>query len=133
MIYAPALVEAGCVEKIASQIDLMPTLLGLTGYDKPFFAYGQDMFEIRADSARTARDAFAINHVDGTFQWITDSAAMFFDEYEVIHLFDLLNDPAEERDLIREGVRPDSAQLDRLKGFLQTYYEHLERSDFVVR
>lgn len=132
-LYTPDGSLRGDDRHIAQQIDLMPTLLGLMGYDKPFFAYGQDMFEIRADSARTARDAFAINHVDGTFQWITDSAAMFFDEHEVIHLFDLLNDPSEERDLIREGVRPDSAQLDRLKGFLQTYYEHLERSDFVVR
>lgn len=118
---------------VAQQIDLMPTLLGLTGYDKPFFAYGQDIFEVRADTAHAARKGFAINYVNEAFQWITDSTAMFFDEQEVTHLFDLRRDPLEQHNLIGEGVRPDSAQVERMKALLQTYYEHLEKSDFVIR
>lgn len=118
---------------VAQQIDLMPTLLGLTGYDKPFFAYGQDIFEVREDSAKAADKGFAINYVNESFQWITDSTAMFFDEREVTHLFDLLNDPLEQHNLIEQGVRPDPAQVERMKALLQTYYEHLEKSDFVVR
>lgn len=118
---------------VAQQIDLMPTLLGLTGYDKPFFAYGQDIFEVREDSAKAADKGFAINYVNESFQWITDSTAMFFDEREVTHLFDLLNDPLEQHNLIDQGVRPDPAQVERMKALLQTYYEHLEKSDFVVR
>lgn len=117
----------------AQQIDLMPTLLGLTGYDKPFFAYGQDIFEVRRDSTRAATEGFAINYVNEAFQWITDSTAMFFDEHEVSHLFDLHSDPLEQHNRIEQGVRPDPAQVERLKALLQTYYEHLERSDFVVR
>lgn len=117
---------------VAQQIDLMPTLLGLTGYDKPFFAYGQDIFEVREDSAKAAEKGFAINYVNESFQWITDSTAMFFDEREVTHLFDLLNDPLEQHNLIEKGVRPDPAQVERMKALLQTYYEHLEKSDFVV-
>lgn len=117
---------------VAQQIDLMPTLLGLTGYDKPFFAYGQDIFEVREDSAKAADKGFAINYVNESFQWITDSTAMFFDEREVTHLFDLLNDPLEQHNLIEQGVRPDPAQVERMKALLQTYYEHLEKSDFVV-
>lgn len=118
---------------VAQQIDLMPTLLGLTGYDKPFFAYGQDIFEVRADSAKAADKGFAINYVNESFQWITDSTAMFFDEREVTHLFDLHKDPLEQHNLIEQGVRPDAAQVERMKALLQTYYEHLEKSDFVVR
>lgn len=118
---------------VAQQIDLMPTLLGLTGYDKPFFAYGQDIFKVRADSAKATEKGFAINYVNEAFQWITDSTAMFFDEHEVTHLFDLHEDPLQQRNLIGEGVRPDPAQVERMKALLQTYYEHLEKSDFVVR
>lgn len=114
------------------QIDLMPTLLGLTGYDKPFFAYGQDIFEVRRDSAR-AGGGFAINYVNEAFQWITDSTALFFNEHEVTHLFDLHRDPLELHNLIEAGVAPDSTQVQRMKALLQTYYEHLEQSDFVVR
>lgn len=117
----------------AQQIDLMPTLLGLTGYEKPFFAYGQDIFEVRADSTQAATEGFAINYVNEAFQWITDSTAMFFDEHDVTHLFDLHRDPLEQHNLIERGVRPDSAQTERMKALLQTYYEHLERSDFTVR
>lgn len=118
---------------VAQQIDLMPTLLGLTGYGKPYFAYGQDIFEVRADSAAAARKGFAINYVNEAFQWITDSTALFFDEQEVTHLFDLRRDPLEQHNLIGEDIRPDSAQVERMKALLQTYYEHLEKSDFVVR
>lgn len=132
-MYAPDGSLRGDDSHVVQQIDLMPTLLGLTGYDKPFFAYGQDIFEVRADTAAAARKGFAINYVNEAFQWITDSAALFFDEREVTHLFDLRRDPLEQRNLIGEGMRPDSAQVERMKALLQTYYEHLEQSDFVVR
>ena len=118
---------------LLSSPDIMPTLLGLTGYDKPYFAYGQDIFEIRADSARVSERAFAINYLNESFQWITDSTAMFFDEHEVTHLFDLERDPLERHNLIEQGAKPDTAQVERMKALLQTYYERLEKSDFVVR
>ncbi|MDE5944159.1 MAG: sulfatase-like hydrolase/transferase [Rikenella sp.] len=132
-MYAPDGSLRGDDPHTAQQIDLMPTLLGLTGYEKPFFAYGQDIFEVRADSTRAATEGFAINYVNEAFQWITDSTAMFFDEHDVTHLFDLHRDPLEQHNLIERGVRPDPAQVERLKALLQTYYEHLERSDFTVR
>ena len=43
MIYAPGFVEAGSVGKIASQIDLMPTLFSLLGFDYDSWFYGQDI------------------------------------------------------------------------------------------
>lgn len=132
-LYTPDGSLRGDDPHVAQQIDLMPTLLGLTGYDKPYFAYGQDIFEIRADSARVSERAFAINYLNESFQWITDSTAMFFDEYEVTHLFDLKRDPLERHNLIEQGAEPDTAQVERMKALLQTYYERLEKSDFVVR
>lgn len=132
-LYTPDGSLRGDDRHVTQQIDLMPTLLGLTGYDKPFFAYGQDIFEVREDSARVSQRTFAINYVNESFQWITDSAAMFFDEHEVTHLFDLQNDPLERHNLIEQGGRPDSAQVEKMKALLQTYYEHLEQSDFIVR
>ncbi|WP_394332054.1 LTA synthase family protein [Millionella massiliensis] len=131
-LYTPDGSLRGDDRHVAQQIDLMPTLLGLTGYDKPYFAYGQDMFEIRADSSRTAQRAFAINYVNEAFQWITDSTAMFFNEHDVTHLFDLNRDPMEQHNLIETGTQPAPEQVDRMKALLQTYYEHLERSDFIV-
>lgn len=133
-MYTPDGSLRGDDPQVTQQIDLMPTLLGLTGYDKPYFAYGQDIFAVRADSASAASTrGFAINYVNESFQWITDSTAMFFDETEVTHLFDLRKDPLEQRNLIREGVRPDPAQVDRMKGLLQSYYEHLEQREYVTR
>ncbi len=132
-LYTPDGSLRGDDPHVAQQIDLMPTLLGLTGYDKPYFAYGQDIFEIRADSARVSERAFAINYLNESFQWITDSTAMFFDEHEVTHLFDLERDPLERHNLIEQGAEPDTAQVGRMKALLQTYYERLEKSDFVVR
>ncbi|MEG0519312.1 MAG: sulfatase-like hydrolase/transferase [Bacteroidales bacterium] len=60
--YAPALIQPGVYSGVTQQIDIMPTLLGLMQYKKPFFAYGRD---INSNST-----PFAINYVDNLFQLI---------------------------------------------------------------
>lgn len=43
MIYAPALVKPDSIQKIASQIDLMPTVFALLGFDYESWFFGKDI------------------------------------------------------------------------------------------
>ncbi len=43
-IYTPDGSLRGEINDVTQQADIMPTVLGLVGYDKPYFAYGRDIF-----------------------------------------------------------------------------------------
>lgn len=135
--YTPDESLRGDDRQVTQQIDIMPSLLGLTGYDKPYFAYGRDIFGpiSPADSAAGhRRDGFAINYLNESFQWITDSSVMFFDEQQVTSLYDSPSiDSLQRHNLLPDGARSDSASTQQLKALLQSYYEHLEKASFVVK
>lgn len=113
--------------RVTQQIDIMPTLLGLVGYAKPYFAYGRDVFN------ETPTDGFAINYLNESFQWINDSTVMFFNERDVTNMFDSpLVDPLQRRELLGQGHAADTSALLRMKAMLQSYYQHLERANYTI-
>ncbi len=52
IFYAPSMPQLTGVDstRVVSQIDIMPTVLGLLGYDKPYVAFGQDALSSNAAS-----------------------------------------------------------------------------------
>lgn len=51
MIYAPKLVESGVEDKLVSQIDVVPTLMGLLNFDYQSQFYGQDVLRTSPNRA----------------------------------------------------------------------------------
>ena len=41
--YAPGFIEPGEYNSVTQQLDIMPTLLGMIGSDKPYFAFGREL------------------------------------------------------------------------------------------
>lgn len=65
LFYQPDSGLKGLVDSIpVQQIDIMPSILSYLNYDKPYFAYGQDIFTTKA------KDKFAINYNNGIYQLI---------------------------------------------------------------
>lgn len=103
-IFTPDGSIRGRDSQVTQQIDLMPTILGRLGYEKPYFAFGQDAFGAR-------RNGFAINYTGAAFQWIDSSGSYNFDE-----------------------VTTGNAEVDeRVKAFVQSYYRQMERGEFLVK
>ena len=116
----------GSDARVTQQIDLMPTLLGLTGYAKPYFAFGRDVLR------ENDRAAMAVNMTGENYQAITDSLVLFFDGHKTVSAYartDTLqrHDIASERTSYLEQVERD------LKARLQQYYQHVEKSDYLVK
>ena len=74
LFYQPGSDLKGLVDSIpAQQIDIMPSVLSYLNYDKPFLAYGQDVF------TTSAADKFVIDYNNGMYQILKGDYFQQFD------------------------------------------------------
>lgn len=108
--------------RTSQHIDIMPTVLRMMGYRKPFFAFGRDMFN--------DKDAdFAINYYGSAFNFMADSMRYIFNEKEVVAAYNYKEDYREREEL--RATPLDSANVVRMKAFIQQYYRHVRNREYV--
>ena len=117
-------------ETIAEQIDIMPTVLGLLGYDKPFFAFGQDLFNTPKD------EKFAIHWLPGSeeYEFLSKDLLLVFDGSEVKHIYKFKTDPLLKTDLV--GTIPTdsiSPYKKRMESVIQQYMQHTLDNTMVIK
>ena len=122
-MYAPDSALFGEHRQVVSQIDVMPTLLGLMGYNKPYFAFGRDIFGEYRDTP------MAVNYDNNLFQAITKEYLVTFDENVIVGVYSK-DDITLSRNLVGEV---DMADVERdLKAFIQSYYTRVEAKDYLA-
>jgi phosphoglycerol transferase MdoB-like AlkP superfamily enzyme len=122
-MYAPDSALFGEHHQVVSQIDIMPTLLGLMGHSEPYFAFGRDVF------GEYGRTPMAVNYDNNLFQAITQEYLIRFDEKSITAIY-ALDDTAHENNLVG---KVDVATIEReLKAMIQSYYSHIEQKDYLV-
>ena len=72
-IHTPDGALRGDVTEITQQLDLMPTLLGLTGNREPYFAFGRDVLN------EPLRPQWSVSY-DGQFRALTDNGTVLLDD-----------------------------------------------------
>lgn len=119
MIYSPAGDLKGWREGIAQQSDIMPTVLSYLGYDLPYVCFGCDLLSTQDE------DTYAINYLNGHFQFYKGDWCLQFDGEHVSGLYDFRHDRLQERNLAAE--RPDiiDAMLPQLKAIIQQYMSRM--------
>ena len=125
-LYTPDGALRGMDNVVAQQTDLMPTLLGLIGYDNPYFAFGRDIL------GEPERMPMAINYANQNFQAITDSVVIYFDEEKILGAY-ARSDTLQQHNLsgTENGAVQDAER--RLKAVIQQYYQHLEEKNYLVK
>lgn len=123
-IYTPDGVLRGDDNMVFQQTDIMPTMLGLMGYDKPYFAFGRDIFN------EPERMALAVNY-DGVFQGVSDSMVVLFDEDKVIGAY-ARTDTLQQNNLTAQKNEHLASVEKILKAQIQQYYRQLGRTDKFV-
>lgn len=124
--YAPGFIEPGEYHSTTQQLDIMPTLLGMIGYDRPYFAFGRDL------NSDTLHTPFAVNYTQGQYQLVYNDTLLFRNESELTAIYNLGEDPLLENNLL-EGHAADSLesnaavcrQDDFFKAFIQQYINRL--------
>lgn len=122
-IYAPESALFGEHHQVTSQIDIMPSLLGLMGNDEPYFAFGRDVFN------EVAGEPMAVNYDNNMFQVITSQYLVQFDENSVTGIY-AVEDITRQDNLV--GKVDVSAIENNLKALIQSYYSRIERKDYMV-
>ncbi len=122
-MYAPDSALFGEHRQVVSQMDIMPTLLGLMGNAEPYFAFGRDIFTEHVDVP------FAANYDNNAFQAITNEHLIRFDEKSVTGVY-AIDDVMHENNLAGKVPTEDVEQ--RLKALVQSYYSRVENKDYVV-
>ena len=111
--FCPALLAAEERTDIVSQTDIMPSVLGALGYDKPYFAFGEN--------ALTAHKQhnYAVCYNNPVYQIMSDSLLMQFDGKQVTALYNYRHDPMLQHPLPAEQAPEEMVQY--LKAYVQQY------------
>ena len=113
IIYDPSHAEGRMEDKVAQQIDILPTVLGMLGYSKPYVAFGIDVLNTPAN------DTWAVNYLNGIYQYVKYGYVLQFDGKETKGVYQL-TDRLMRHNL--KGKVPQQAQMEReLKAIIQQY------------
>lgn len=105
---------------IAQQIDIMPTVLNYIGYDKPYVAFGKDLFHT-PDSM-----TWAVNYVNGIYQYVHDGHVLQMTEDGTVKaLYNYHSDWFMKHNLKDKEAKRTSAMEKRLKAIVQSYMERM--------
>jgi phosphoglycerol transferase MdoB-like AlkP superfamily enzyme len=112
----------GKQETIAQQIDIMPSVLDYLGYNKPFFAFGESLFNASA----THR---AIGFINGMYQLIEGDYVLVFSGKRVISFYNRKlnsNGPGKKNPIINPEDQEAVHRMERtMKAIIQTYNSRL--------
>ena len=115
IIYDPSgeLVQPGVSDAIAQQIDIVPTVLGLIGYKKPYLSFGIDLLNTPVEKT------FAVNYLNGVYQYVKYGYVLQFDGTKSKALYSI-NDPLMQKNLLgKVAVQPKMER--ELKAIIQQY------------
>ena len=132
IFYAPGMPELRGLdtEKIAAQIDIMPTVLGILGYDRPYIAFGQDV--LHTPTAET----FSVNYLpaSGIYQFLKGDYLIQFDGEKVIHAYRFRTDLLMKDD-IKNAMPQDTLQAmeKQLKSIIQQYMQRMNSNQLIYR
>ena len=104
-------------DKIAQQIDILPTVMGMLHYPKPYFGFGIDMLNTAAE------DTWAVNYLNGIYQYVKHGHVLQFDGQQTKAVY-ALTDSLMQHDV--KGKVPQQQQMEReLKAIIQQYMERM--------
>ena len=118
IIYDPSAADTPRMEdKIAQQIDILPTIMGMLHYRKPYFAFGIDVLNTPADKT------WAVNYLNGIYQYVKHGHVLQFDGLQAKAVYSL-TDSLMKNNL--KGEVPQQQEMEReLKAIIQQYMERM--------
>ena len=114
---------------IAQQIDIMPTLLGYLGYNKPYVAFGIDLLNTPSE------DTWAVTNNNGIYQFVKGDYVIHFDGTHTKAAYNYKKDWLLEHNLISDpALRPTFQSMERtLKAIIQSYMQRMTENNLIVR
>ena len=120
IIFDPSQPEGKTEDKIAQQIDILPTILGMLGYSKTYLAFGIDVLNTPAE------DTWAVNYLNGIYQYVKYGYVLQFDGQQTKAVY-RLDDRLMKNNL--KGKTDVETKMEReLKAIIQQYMERMKHN-----
>ncbi len=114
IFYKPDGSLKGRVNELAQQIDIMPSILGYLDYDKPFVAFGRNVFDKTAEP-------FVLNYTSSTYQLMMGDFLYLYNGNQSVGLYNFKRDS-----LLTENLQGKFPEIERklnakVKAIIQQY------------
>jgi phosphoglycerol transferase MdoB-like AlkP superfamily enzyme len=114
----------GTMPGIAQQIDIMPTLLGYLGYDRPYIAFGIDLLSTPPEQTW----AFNWDHVP---QYLQGDYVLHFDGEHAKAFYDYRHDRLMKQNL--HGKCDEEPIMERrIKALVQSFMQRMKNNDMTI-
>ena len=111
---------------VMQQANVMPTLMGLLGYDQPYLAFGCDVLNTPPEQT------WAFNYNNGIFQLLQGEWMLQFDGEKTKAMYRFKQDPMLRNNLV--GKVPEQAQMERLlKAIVQQYMTRMTENRLTIK
>jgi len=126
IFFKPGIDLKGYKNRIAQQIDIMPTILNYLNYDEDYIAFGNNLLD-------DSYESFAFNTNGSTYNLYMKDNILEMVDNKPVGLFNYKKDLFLENSLIGKEPELEKQMEDKLKAIIQTYNSRLLDNNMVVR
>ena len=112
--------------QVASQIDIMPTVLDYLHFDKPFNAFGESVLREKAYP-------YAINYRDGIYQLIDSTHVLQFAEDQTLAFYNYKTDPYLKANLKSKATVKENKMKEFTAAYIQQFNKTLIENNYHSR
>jgi len=126
ILYKPGSNLTGIKNRIAQQIDIMPTILNYLNYDEEFIAFGNDLFD-------DSYESFAFNTNGSAYHLYMKDHILIMIDYKPVGLYNFKTDRFLEINLMDKKPELLSLMENKLKAIIQSYNSRLIDNNMVIK
>ena len=126
IFYKPDGELIGIKNRIAQQIDIMPTILSYLNYDKEYIAFGNNLLD-------DSYESFAYNTNGSTYHLYMKDHILEMIDNKPVGLFNYKTDKYLETNLLDKEPEICEQMEEKLKAVIQTYNSRLLDNNMVVK
>ena len=126
IFYKPGSTLKGMKNRIAQQIDIMPTVLNYLDYDEEFIAFGNDLFD-------DSYESFAFNTNGSTYHFYMKDHILEMIDNKPAGLYNFKLDRLLQNDVLDKEPELASAMEEKLKAVIQSYNSRMIENDLIIK
>jgi phosphoglycerol transferase MdoB-like AlkP superfamily enzyme len=125
VFYMPGSSLKGQSNITIQQIDILPSVLDVVGYDEKYFGFGNDVFDSTASH-------FAVNFLNDNYQIISGGYALSMDTSHAISFYHYSVDSLLQNNLLNVDTVLQNSLERKLKAFIQNYNHALLENKMTI-
>ncbi len=115
----------GSYTNITQQLDILPSVLDYLGYDKPFYALGNSIFN-------KTEKRFVVNEISDSYQWLMDGNLLKTSDLKPKSMFAFPADSFCNKNILPVNKQAADSSYQYFKAFLQRYRSDLIHNKLTV-